>query len=90
MSGFRVFDFVDDDDDEPVDQLVSHCAAQIVPQKIEWIWPGRLARGKHTCIAGEPGTGKSQLTISIVAAVTTGGDWPCGEGRAPVGNVIIL
>ena len=70
--------------------LVSRCASEIVPEKIDWLWPGRLARGKHICIAGEPGTGKSQLLIAIVAAVTTGGDWPCGESRAPIGNVIIL
>jgi hypothetical protein len=76
--------------DSTAPALVSRCAAGIVPEKVEWLWPGRLARGKHTCIAGEPGTGKSQLTTAIVAAVTTGGMWPCGEGRAPVGNAIIL
>ena len=70
--------------------LVSRCAAEIAPEKIEWLWTGRLALGKHTGIAGEPGAGKSQLSIAIIAAVTTGGEWPCGEGRAPVGNVIIL
>jgi hypothetical protein len=70
--------------------LVSRCAAEIPPEKIEWLWPGRLARGKHTCIAGEPGTGKSQLSIAIIAAVTTAGEWPCGEGRAPLGSAIIL
>jgi putative DNA primase/helicase len=70
--------------------LISRCAAEITPEKIEWLWPGRIARGKHTCIAGEPGTGKSQLCISSIAAVTTGGKWPCGEGQAPIGNVIIL
>ena len=70
--------------------LVSRCAADITPEKIEWLWPGRLARGKHTCIAGEPGTGKSQLSIAIIAAVTTAGEWPCGEGNAPLGNAIIL
>ena len=70
--------------------LVSRCAAEIAPEKIEWLWTGRLARGKHACIAGEPGTGKSQLSIAIVAAVTTAGEWPCGEGRAPLGNAIIL
>lgn len=71
-------------------QLVSRRAADIAPEKIEWLWPGRLARGKHTCIAGEPGTGKSQLTIGIAAAITTGGEWPCGEGTAQRGNVIVL
>jgi len=70
--------------------LVSRCAAEIAPEKIEWLWPGRFARGKHTCIAGEPGTGKSQLSIAIIAAVTTAGEWPCAEGRAPLGSAIIL
>jgi putative DNA primase/helicase len=70
--------------------LVSRCAADIAPEKIEWLWPGRLALGKHICIAGEPGTGKSQLSIAIIAAITTGAEWPCGEGNAPVGNVILL
>ena len=70
--------------------LVSRCAADIEPEKIEWLWAGRIARGKHTCVAGEPGAGKSQLTIAVTAAVTTNGEWPCGEGRAPCGNVIFL
>jgi hypothetical protein len=70
--------------------LIVQCTSEIEPEPIAWLWPGRIARGKHTCIAGEPGTGKSQLSIAIIATVTTGGDWPCSEGRAPFGNVIIL
>jgi len=70
--------------------LISRKAGDIVPEKIEWLWSGRLARGKHTCIAGEPGTGKSQLSIAIIATVTTGGEWPCGQGHSPAGNVLIL
>jgi putative DNA primase/helicase len=74
----------------PISALVSRRAADIEPERVDWLWAGRLARGKHTCIAGEPGTGKSQLSIATIAAVTTGGQWPCGEGRAPLGSVIIL
>ena len=70
--------------------LLSRCAAEIPPEKVEWLWPDRLARGKHTCIAGDPGTGKSQLSIAIIATVTTAGKWPCGEGRTPLGNAIVL
>src|SRR5262245_60559671 len=70
--------------------LVVRCASDVEPKPIDWIWRGRIARGKHTANAGEPGTGKSTLTCEIIAAVTTGGEWPCGEGRAPVGNVVIL
>jgi RecA-family ATPase len=70
--------------------LVSHCAGDIVPKPIEWLWPGRVAVGKQTLIAGEAGLGKSQIGIAMAAAVTTGGPWPCNEGHAPLGNVIIL
>jgi putative DNA primase/helicase len=48
------------------------------------------AIGKQTLIAGEAGLGKSQIGIAMTAAVTTGGPWPCNEGHAPLGNVIIL
>ena len=70
--------------------LVSHCAANIVPKPIEWLWPERVAIGKQTLIAGKAGLGKSQIGIAMAAAVTTGGPWPCNEGDAPLGNVIIL
>ena len=49
-----------------------------------------IARGKHTAIAGEPGDGKSQLSIYVAATISRGGEWPCDEGRAPAGNLIIL
>jgi putative DNA primase/helicase len=70
--------------------LISRCAADIIPRRIDFLWRGRIARGKHTAIAGEPGDGKSQLSVYVAATVSRGGEWPCGEGRAPVGNVIIL
>ena len=50
----------------------------------------RLARGEHTIFAGEPGLGKSQITLALAATITIGGCWPFGEGRAPLGSVIIL
>jgi putative DNA primase/helicase len=71
-------------------QLVIRCMADIAPEKIEWLWPGRIAIGKQTLIGGEPGLGKSQITAALAATVTTGGTWPCDEGRAPSGSVLIL
>jgi RecA-family ATPase len=70
--------------------LVSRCAAHIILKPVEWLWPGRVAIGKQTLIAGEAGLGKSQIGIAMAAAVTTGGPWPCNEGHAQLGNVIIL
>jgi putative DNA primase/helicase len=74
----------------PKSSLVSTCASEIGLEPVKWIWKGRIARGKHTCIAGDPGTGKSQLATHIAATITMGGIWPCGEGRSPQGSVIIL
>jgi putative DNA primase/helicase len=73
-----------------VANLIAQCAADVTPEPVQWLWPGRVALGKLTLITGEAGLGKSQISVSMAAAVTTGSDWPCGEGRAPLGNVVIL
>ena len=77
-------------DIEPPRSLISRCAADIRPEPVKWLWPNRIAIGKQTLLAGEAGLGKSQVGIDMAATVTTGGAWPCGEGHARLGNVIIL
>jgi putative DNA primase/helicase len=62
----------------------------MTPEPIEWLWPNRIAIGKLTLLGGEAGLGKSQVGIGMAAAVTKGAAWPCGEGCAPLGNVIVL
>jgi putative DNA primase/helicase len=71
-------------------KLMVECAADIKPERVEFLWPGRIAIGKQSLLAGEAGLGKSQITIAMAAAVTTGGPWPCGEGNAPLGSVVFL
>ena len=65
-------------------------ATDIAPGKVEWLWAGRIALGKLSVIAGNPDLGKSQLAAFLAATVSTGGEWPCQEGRAPLGTVIML
>ena len=77
-------------DDAGESQLVMRCMADVPPEKVEWLWPGRIAIGKQTLIGGEPGLGKSQIIAALAAAVTSGGAWPCDEGHAPLGRVLIL
>ena len=64
--------------------------SDVESKKTDWLWQNRIAIGKQTLIGGEPGLGKSQLMAAFAAAVTTGGDRPCGEGCAPLGSVVIL
>lgn len=46
--------------------------ADVQLEKLEWLWPGYVALGKISLIAGDPGVGKSQLTADLAARVTTG------------------
>jgi putative DNA primase/helicase len=89
---FKMVDLPSEQSDQAASgpELIARCAADVKPEPVEWLWPGRVARGKLTLIAGEAGLGKSQLAIAMAAAVTTGGEWPCCEGRAPLGSVVIL
>ena len=64
-------------------------AVGIAQQPVSWIWPNRIARGKMTLIGGDPGIGKSQIEIDIIARCSTGAEWPDG-GTAPIGSCVIL
>lgn len=63
--------------------------ADVAPQSIEWLWPGRIPRAKLMVLSGDPGLGKSVLTLDVAARVTTGASWPDG-GAPPVGDVVLL
>ena len=56
---------------KPVSRLVLAVAASIQPEPIRWLMPGRIALGKLTLIAGDPGLGKSMLSVSLASHVTT-------------------
>jgi len=66
------------------------CMADIEAKPIDWLWPGKIARGKVTMLAGNPGLGKSQVTASLAAIVTTGGQWPVDRVRCKPGSVVFL
>ena len=66
------------------------CMADVEPQPIDWLWPERIARGKVSMLAGDPGLGKSLITIALATAVSTGAKWPVDGGNAPIGSVVML
>lgn len=71
------------------DGAVVTTLAEVVPERIRWLWPGRVAQGKLSLLIGEPGLGKSSVTLDIAARLTTGAAWPDG-GTAPSGDAVIL
>ena len=62
----------------------------VQPEAVDWLWPLRLARGKLTILAGDPGLGKSFVAIDIAARVSRSRCWPDGSGPAPLGDVLML
>ena len=70
--------------------IVLRRVADVEAVPIRWLWPGRIARGKLTMIAGHPGLGKSQITCAIAAVVTTGGRWPVDGTPCERGAVAML
>jgi RecA-family ATPase len=67
------------------------CLADVKPEPIVWIWPGRVPLGKLTIIAGDGGLGKSTLTLDMAATVSAGYCWPdAPEVPAEAGSVIVL
>jgi putative DNA primase/helicase len=70
--------------------VIFRCLSEVELQPIKWLWRGRFARGKVSMIAGHPGLGKSQVTTSLAAIVTTAGRWPVDGGFCDLGSVVIL
>ena len=71
-------------------RLIAHRASDLEPEKLVWVWPGRIPEGKLVLLGGPPGLGKSQLTAFMSATVSNGGHWPCGEGSTLPGGVIFM
>jgi putative DNA primase/helicase len=64
--------------------------ADIEAKPISWLWPGRIALGKITIIAGDPGLGKSLLTATMAAIISKGSTWPLEDTKAEIGSVVFL
>jgi hypothetical protein len=63
--------------------------SEITPERLKWLWPGRIPLGKLALLIGDPGLGKSLVTIDIAARVSRGSSFPDGE-RCEMGDVIFL
>jgi hypothetical protein len=73
----------------PKPQLVARTVADIESEEVEWLWRGRIPLGMLTILDGDPGLGKSLITASLAAAVSTGDALPGGD-KAPPAGVLFL
>ncbi len=66
--------------------------SNVAAETVHWLWPGRIALGKLTLLAGDPGLGKSLLALDLAARVSTGREMPDaarGDLAGPAGVVLL-
>jgi hypothetical protein len=64
--------------------------AQLTHSLIPWLWEPYLPKGRLALIDGDPGIGKSLLTIDIAARLSRGGELPNGVLSARRHTTILL
>jgi hypothetical protein len=64
--------------------------SELSEEVLNWLWPGRLPLGKLVIIEGDPGLGKSLVTLDLAARLSTGRPWPDGTAGPGVGRAVIL
>jgi len=76
--------------DEAADGLVTVSLADVEPEQVTWLWNGRMPMGKLTLLAGDPGVGKSIVTLDLAARVSRGGPMPLETERTDPADVMLL
>src|SRR5215208_6657852 len=70
---------------EEIGKLLSGVEAE----KVSWLWPSWLALGKLALVDGDPGLGKSAMTLDLAARVSAGMAFPDGAECEPAGVVLL-
>jgi archaellum biogenesis ATPase FlaH len=61
----------------------------VLPEELQWLWPGYIPFGSITLFDGEPGIGKSTFALDMAACVSTGRSMPDGSPGMR-GHVLLL
>jgi len=61
----------------------------VEPEELEWLWPSWLALGKLALVDGDPGLGKSAMTLDLAARLSAGLVFPDGAECEPAGVVLL-
>jgi hypothetical protein len=62
--------------------------SDVEPERVDWLWPGRIPKSKLTVVDGDPGLGKSAATVDIAARLSSGLGMPDGSPCEAAGVVV--
>jgi predicted ATP-dependent serine protease len=57
---------------------------QVKAEKVDWLWINRIPIGRITLLDGDPGSGKSTLSLVIASAVSRALRYPSGKSLKPL------
>jgi putative DNA primase/helicase len=63
---------------------------EIQEEAVDWLWANHIARGSLTIISGDPGLGKSKVTMDLAARHSRGNPWPDDQPGGAPGSTIVL
>jgi archaellum biogenesis ATPase FlaH len=69
--------------------IMSASCDRIEVEKVQWLWPGYIPASKITILAGDPGMGKSTISLDVVSRVSRGTYLPCSTERTVSGTCLI-
>ncbi|MGH7883270.1 MAG: AAA family ATPase [Candidatus Dormibacteraceae bacterium] len=64
--------------------------SEVEREEVEWLWWQRLPLGKVVVLDGDPGLGKSTVTLDLAARVSTGSQMPDGTDSIPGGAGVVV
>ncbi|MEN1706345.1 MAG: AAA family ATPase [Planctomycetota bacterium] len=64
--------------------------ADVEPEPVRWLWPGYIASGKLTILAGDPGGGKSWVMLDVAARLSRGDAMPDGTGGGSLVGTLFI
>jgi putative DNA primase/helicase len=81
-----------EDSHKRTEPMIGTLASEIKTQRVSGVWQQSfLPRSKVVIIEGDPGVGKSTISLGIAARLSTSSPWPdgCKAGPRPRGAVVI-
>lgn len=72
-------------------RAIVHQLCTVERQTLHWLWPGRIPLGKLSLLAGDPGLGKSIVTLDMTARVSRSLPWPdVSLLEQPIASVVLF